>query len=134
MTKQRIPRFGPLSRGCRATCMTVVIFFTSCLLYFVVPSVYFSPGAQRFLDRVKQLDQISVTPAKKGELIAFTCRRPAPYGAKLYTVRADGSDLRLINTSVSKLQHELDWSSNGEWLVFTMSDDGYWSWDRPLVF
>ena len=134
MKKKNTPRNSVLRRGCFATCAITAIFLTSCILYFVVPSFYFSPAVQRFLDNVKQSDRISVTRAKQGELIAFTCRPPARYGTRLYTINADGSDLRLINTAVSKFQHQLEWSPDGDWLVFTMSDDGYWSLERHWSF
>jgi len=64
----------------------------------------------------------------KGDRIAFVSNRDDDF--EIYTIKPDGTDLRRLTYSPGNDAH-CDWSSDGEWLVFSSSRTGYKD-ERPL--
>ena len=116
------------------SCIALLSACSICSIYLFVPTFYYAPEVQRFIDGMRQFTRIPIPADRESDLIAFVCHHHKGYGTNLYTVHPDGSHLRLISESYSKTHSQPNWSSDGNWIALEMKDEGYWSWSRSWSY
>ncbi len=138
--KNRVSRREP--NGCGKVillfCKILLLLIAISFVIVFVPGFYNSPATQRFIDGIKRYTHIPVPAERQSDLIAFACdssRRVYAiganlYGTDLYTVKPDGSRLRLIKSANAKIYSQLNWSPDGNWIALQAKDQGYWDWDN----
>ena len=108
-------------------CKILLLSIAICLIYAFVPASYYSPVVQRFLNDIRQFPHIFIPAEKELDLIAFVCGGGA---TDLYTIRPDGSHLRLIHDGFYKTHSQPKWSPDGNWIALGMKNEGYWTFSR----
>lgn len=138
--KNRVSRQEP--NGCGKiillSCKLLLLLIATHFLIAFVPALYHAPGVQRVIDGIKHYTYIPVPADRQSDLIAFACdsrRRVYAiganlYGTDLYTVKPDGSRLRLIKNAYAKIYTQLFWSPDGNRIALQAKDYGYWDWDN----
>jgi len=127
--KNRVSRQEP--NGCGKvillSCTALLLLIGIFLVYAFVPAFYYSPVVQRFLNDIRQFPHIFIPAEKQSDLIAFVCGGGA---TDLYTIRPDGSHLRLIHDGFYKTHFQPKWSPDGNWIALGMKNEGYWTFSR----
>ena len=138
--KNRVSRQEPNGCGkvillfCKILLLTIAIYS----LIIFVPGLYHAPAVQRVIDGIKYFTHIPVPADKQSDLIAFACnslRRVYGlgvylYGTDLYTVKPDGSGLRLIKSAYAKIYSQVNWSPDGNWIALEAKDQRDWDLDN----
>ena len=109
-------RFGCLRRFCLALALLFSIGFLSTQAH----QRLYSPPVQRTFDQARQWVQGRLPADKVSDLIAFVCWGPDRYRERLFTLRADGSDLKAIFETTTQYVTDMSWSADGVWIAFAL--------------
>ena len=115
----------PLKRrtyGCRR------LFLGACIalgLLCSLPLVLTSPTLQWHIDNSIRQSIFTREPGnKESNIIAFTCHpHPGTRDDAIYTIRPDGSHLRMIHTRPHEGYRWISWSPDGNWLAMVVRHD-----------
>jgi len=125
-SRQRVTSCGKLILFC---CKVVLVLTLIPLLFFVALLVFHSAKVQRFIDDIRLFPHILIPAERETDLIAFVCGGGA---TDLYTIRPDGSQLRLINDGHDMIHSQLKWSPDGSWIAYKMEYQYYSRLSRLL--
>jgi Tol biopolymer transport system component len=82
-----------------------------------------SEGRNQYqLTRIKNIGLGGLSWSPDGQYLAFTLRPSEKQGSAIYTIRADGSELRRLTSGYA--DHSPSWSSDGKYLAYVSARGG----------
>lgn len=118
--KEKQKRRAPRAFGCRRLLLGAgIVLGLLCSLPYIVTS----PELHWQIDSSFRQSIITPEPAdSRSDLIAFICDLPKSWDEAIYTIQADGSNLRQIHARPSESYRWLSWSPDGNWLATVASN------------
>lgn len=116
-------RVTPCGKIILIGCTGLLVFAAIPFLYILVAIAFQSSVVQSFINDIRFYPLILIPAERETDLIAFVCW--ANDSTDMYTVRPDGSQLRLINAGNYMSHSQLSWSPDGVWIAMAKEHNVY---------